>query len=60
MAVQPNPTGTSRPVRSRPTRAAAVVAAVLLEETTLSQHWGEVGVVTGGVSLGAGMAAARV
>jgi hypothetical protein len=55
---QLRPTGTSRPVRSRPARRAAAEAASLLEETTLSQHWGEVGQVTGGG--GVPVAAARV
>jgi hypothetical protein len=60
MGVQLNPTGTSSPLRSRPRRAATAEAEELLEEATLEQHWGESGGVTGGVSLGAGMAAARV
>ncbi|KAJ7899667.1 hypothetical protein B0H13DRAFT_1883848 [Mycena leptocephala] len=46
-AAQPN--GHIRPVRSRPRRAATAEAAVLEEETTLLQHCGEVGGVTGGV-----------
>jgi hypothetical protein len=57
MGEQLNPTGTSRPVRSRPRRAATAEAAVLEEETTLLQHCGKVGGVTGGVSQG--MAAAK-
>jgi hypothetical protein len=58
MAEQLNPTGTSRPVRSMPRGAATKAAAVLEEETTLVQHMGTVGGVTGGVPVG--MAAARV
>jgi hypothetical protein len=58
MGEQLNPMGTLRPVRSRPRRAARTEAALLLEETTLEQHWGEVGGVTVGVAFG--MAAARV
>jgi hypothetical protein len=57
---QLKPMGTSRPVRSRPRRAATAEAAVLVEETTLLQHWGEVGGVTGGGGVPLGMAAARV
>jgi hypothetical protein len=60
MAEQLNPTGTSMPVRSRPRRAATPEAAVLEEETTLSQHKGTVGGVTGGGGEPLGMAAARV
>ena len=55
---QLKPTRTSRPVRSRPRRPATAEAAVLLDGTTLLQHWLEVGGVTGGVVVG--MAAARV
>jgi hypothetical protein len=58
MGEQLKPTGTLRPVRSRPRRAATAEAALLLEDWTLEQHWGEVGGVTGGVLVG--MAAARV
>jgi hypothetical protein len=60
MGLQLNPTGTSRPVRSRPMRDAASEAALLLEGTTLEQHWGELGGVTGGGVVPLGMAAARV
>jgi hypothetical protein len=57
---QLRPTSTARPVRSRPRTAATAEAAVLLDGTTLSQHWLEVGVVTGGGGVPFGMAAARV
>ena len=60
MGVQLNPTGTSRPLRSRPMRLATAEAALLVEGTTLSQHWGELGGVTGGGGVPFGMAAARV
>jgi hypothetical protein len=61
MGEQLNPTRTLRPVRSRPRRPAMAEAAVLLEGTTLLQHWGESGVVTGGVLVRPmGVAAARV
>ena len=43
MGLQLNPMGTSRPVRSSPTRAATAEAALLLDGTTLLQHWLEVG-----------------
>jgi hypothetical protein len=56
MGLQLRPTGTSRPVRSMPAMAAAAAAAALVDETTLAQHWFEVGGVTGGV---VGVAAAR-
>jgi hypothetical protein len=46
------------PVKSSPTMAATRDAALLDDGTTLSQHCGEVGGVTGGVVVG--MAAARV
>jgi len=58
MGEQPNPTGTLRPLRSRPRRPATAETALLLEDCTLLQHWFELGVVTGGVVFG--MAAARV
>jgi hypothetical protein len=58
MGEQLRPTGTLRPVRSRPTTAATREAAELLEDSTLLQHWGEVGQVTGGG--GVPVAAARV
>jgi len=38
MGLQLNPTGTSIPVESSPTRAATADAASLVEETTLEQH----------------------
>jgi hypothetical protein len=43
MGEQLKPTGTLRPVRSMPRGAATRAAALLVEETTLEQHWGEVG-----------------
>jgi hypothetical protein len=58
MGEQLNPTSTRRPERSRPRSAATADAEASLEGTTLLQHWGEVGGVTGGVVHG--MAAARV
>ena len=48
MGEQLNPTGTSRPVRSRPRRPATAETALLVEDRTLVQHWEEVGGVTGG------------
>jgi hypothetical protein len=60
MGEQLNPTSTRTPVRSRPTRAATAEAAELLAGTTLAQHCGEVGGVTGGGGEPLGMAAARV
>jgi hypothetical protein len=48
MGEQPKPMGTLRPLRSRPRPAATAETALLEEDWTLSQHWGEVGVVTGG------------
>jgi hypothetical protein len=60
MGEQLSPTSTSRPVRSRPRRAATAEAAVLEEGTVLAQHCGEVGGVTGGGGVPHGMAAARV
>jgi hypothetical protein len=60
MGEQLRPTSTRRPVRSRPTRAAAAEAAALLAGTTLAQHCGESGVVTGGGGVPLGMAAARI
>lgn len=59
IGLQLNPTGTSRPLRSRPTREATAEAAALVEGTTLLQHWGELG-ATGGGGEPFGMAAARV
>jgi hypothetical protein len=56
MGLQLKPTGTSRPVRSRPTIAATAAATAPVDGTTLLQHWLEVGGVTGGV---VGVAAAR-
>jgi hypothetical protein len=38
MGEQPKPTGTLRPLRSRPRRAATAEAAVLEEDWTLEQH----------------------
>jgi hypothetical protein len=58
MGEQLRPTGTLRPVRSRPRMAATAETAELLESWTLLQHWGEVGQVTGGG--GVPVAAARV
>ena len=55
---QVSPTGTLMAERSRPRTAATAEAAALLEGTTLLQHWGEVGQVTGGG--GVPVAAARV
>ena len=60
MGLQLNPTSTSRPVRSRPRRPATAEAAVLEEGTTLLQHCGELGGVTGGGGVPVGMAAARI
>jgi hypothetical protein len=60
MAEQLNPTGTLRPVRSRPRTPATAEAAALEESTTLSQQRGTVGGVTGGGGFPVGMAAARV
>jgi hypothetical protein len=60
MGEQLNPTSTRMPVRSRPTTAATREAALLEAGTTLAQHWGEVGGVTGGGGVPLGMAAARV
>jgi hypothetical protein len=60
MGEQLNPTSTRRPERSSPRRAATADAELELAGTTLAQHWGEVGGVTGGTSLGSAMAAARV
>lgn len=54
---QLSPTGTSMLPRSMPSAARTGAASVLLESTTLAQHWSEVGGVTGMV---VGMAAARV
>jgi hypothetical protein len=45
---QLKPMGTLSPVRSSPRRAATADAAVLVEETTLVQHWGELFGVVGG------------
>lgn len=59
MGAQPMPTRTSRPVRSRPRRAATADALLLEDGTRLLQHWGEVGGVTGGGGV-LGVAAARV
>jgi hypothetical protein len=58
IGLQLKPTGTLMPVKSSPTMAATRDAALLDDGTTLSQHCGEVGGVTGGVVVG--MAAARV
>jgi hypothetical protein len=58
MGEQLKPMGTLRPVRSSPRRAATAETALLEEDWTLEQHWGDDGVVTGGVLVG--MAAARV
>jgi len=49
MGEQLRPTSTSRPVRSRPRRAATAETALSLEGRTLAQHWGEVGGVAGEV-----------
>jgi hypothetical protein len=38
MGEQPKPTGTLRPLRSRPRRAATAATEVLEEDWTLSQH----------------------
>jgi hypothetical protein len=54
---QLSPTGTVMSPRSIPSAARTLPASTLLESTTLSQHWSEVGGVTGIV---VGMAAARV
>jgi hypothetical protein len=58
MGEQPKPMGTLRPLRLRPRMAATAETAVLEEDWTLEQHWGDDGGVTGGVVFG--MAAARV
>jgi hypothetical protein len=60
MGEQLSPMGTLIPVRSMPRRAATAETAALLVGTTLWQHWGEVGGVTGGGGVPPGMAAARV
>lgn len=54
MGEQPRPMGTLRPVRSRPRRAATAETAPSVEDRTLWQHWGEVGVVAGEVGVVAG------
>jgi hypothetical protein len=60
MGEQLKPMGTLMPVRSRPSRAATAETALLEEDSTLEQHWGEVGGVTGGGGVPLGMATARV
>jgi hypothetical protein len=57
MGEQLSPTGTVMSPRSMPSRPRTLPAAVLLESTTLPQHWSEVGGVTG---MAVGMATARV
>jgi hypothetical protein len=53
------PMGTSSPVRSTPSKPAIAEARALVGDSTYTQHWGEVGDVTGG-GVPVGMAAARV
>jgi hypothetical protein len=60
MGEQLNPMGTLMPVRSRPMRVATSETALLEEDWTLLQHWGDDGGVTGGGGVPQGVAAARV